>query len=164
MRYPGSIGHGWVKQLWLDRDFSGDNERIAPELVGFIPARAGENVHLTEEYWQTLNSLPDAMRKAMLEGLWDTFQGQVFSEWRPAYHVIEPFQIPADWARWTATDYGFVAPFCTLWFARSPDKSRLVVYREAYEAGLRAAQQAGAIKARSTDEEIRLHVGDRFAP
>ena len=29
---PGSVGHGWVRKLWVDRDFTGDDERLNPYL------------------------------------------------------------------------------------------------------------------------------------
>ena len=157
---PGSIGHAWVKKLWVDEDFSGEDVRLKPEWFQFIPALAGENHHLPNTYWDLLNSLPDAMRRAMLEGDWSVFAGQVFAEWRPNLHVIEPFEIPKDWTRWVAVDYGFANPFCALWFARKPDKSRVVVYRELYAVGWRATEQAKRIKAASVGERIWLHAAD----
>lgn len=158
---PGSVGHGWVKKLWIDRDFTGsDDDGLDPADFAFIPAKAGENPYLPPSYMALLNSLPEAMRRAMRDGSWDVFEGQVFSEWRRDLHVVEPFTIPPDWTRWTATDYGYVAPFCTLWFARTPDKSRIYVYREHYRTGVRARAQAIAMRSASMGETIQLRVAD----
>lgn len=157
---PGSIGHGWVKKLWIDGDFSGEDENLKAEWFEFIRALPRDNPYLDESYWEQLHSLPKAMRRAMEEGDWDVFAGQVFSEWRQNLHVVEPFTIPPEWTRWTATDYGFVDPFCTLWFARSPDKKELYVYREAYQTGQRAQIQARIVKRWSEGERIDMHAAD----
>lgn len=157
---PGSRGHAWVKKLWVDRDFSGDDRMLDAGDFLFIPARAGENPHNPLSYMDTLNSLPEKMRKAMRDGSWDIFAGQVFTEWRRDLHVVEPFAIPASWTRWMGLDYGYVAPYCALWFARSPDRARIYVYREEYQSGLRAAAQARRIKALSGEESIQLVAAD----
>jgi phage terminase large subunit len=157
---PGSIGHAWVKKLWVDRDFTGDDERLNPDDFLFIPARAGENPYLPQSYWKTLNSLPTAMRRAMLEGDWNVFEGQVFSEWRNELHTCEPFRVPADWTCWVSIDYGFAAPFCALWWARPPDKSRLYIYRELYQAGWRATEQARRILALSEGQKVWKYAAD----
>ena len=157
---PGSIGHAWVKKLWVDRDFSGDDSRFDPDSFLFIPARAGENPYLPQSYWDTLNSLPTDMRRAMLEGDWNVFAGQVFSEWRHDLHVCRPFLIPPDWTRWVAIDYGFAAPFCGLWFARNHDDGTIYVYRELYETDLSAREQARRIRLASGNERIRLYAAD----
>jgi len=78
--------------------------------------------------------------------------------------------IPPHWTRWTATDYGYAAPFCHLAFARSP-KREIYVYREIYAAGLRDRDQVREITRRNReerellgiDEGVRLyarHIGD----
>ena len=162
---PGSAGHAWVKKLWIDQDFSGDDDRLDPSTFLFIPARIQEMIDLRPElirpsYLATLNSLPDAMRRAMLDGDWTVFSGQVFSEWRSNLHVCEPFKIPASWTRWVAIDYGFANPFCALWFARSPDKKHVYIYRELYERGWLAREQARRVKAASEGERIWLYAAD----
>ena len=157
---PGSVGHAWVKKLWVDRDFSGDDSRFDPDSFLFIPARAGENPYLPQSYWDTLNSLPSDMRRAMLEGDWNVFAGQVFSEWRRDLHVCRPFPIPPEWTRWMGIDYGFAAPFCALWFARTPDKATVYIYRELYETDLSAREQARRIRLASGGENIQLRLAD----
>jgi phage terminase large subunit len=105
---PGSIGHAWVKKLWLDRDFSGDDSNLDPDSFVFIPAKAGDNPYLPASYWERLNSLPNAMRRAMLlTEIGTQYEGQVFDEFRRAYHVCRPIPIPSSWDRWCAIDYGY---------------------------------------------------------
>jgi len=157
---PGSVGHGWVKKLWIDRDFTGDDQALNQADFAFVQALPGDNPHLGKSYWALLDSLPERMRRAMRDGRWDVFEGQAFPEFDRKIHVIEPFTIPADWTRWTSTDYGYVDPWATVWIARSPDRSRVVVYREGYQTGLTAREQARKIIAMTGNEPIRLNLGD----
>lgn len=103
---PGGVGHAWVKRLFVDRDFRGDER---PEDYVFIQAKATDNYILMEkdpEYLRTLNNLPPGKREAWRDGKWDVFVGQYFTEWDREQHVVEPFQ-PPDWWRWyVAMDYG----------------------------------------------------------
>jgi len=132
---PGSIGHGWVKKLWLDRDFTGDDSNLDPEEFIFIPARVKENPHQPESYWETLHSLPEQMRKAMEDGNWDVFSGQYFTDWNRSLHVCEPFAIPSHWRKIISGDYGFTNPSALGWWAIAPDDT-WYLYRELYETGL----------------------------
>lgn len=142
---PGGIGHAWVKALWIDRQFPPYLEALKDEFV-FIRALPDDNKFLPPEYWQELNSLPPALARAWRYGEWDIFAGQAFPEWRRDAHVIEPCDIPAHWIRIRAIDWGYRNPFCCLWAAKDPDTGRVVVYREAYQAGLTDRQQARLIK------------------
>ena len=113
---PGNVGHGWVKRLFIDRDYKG-TER--PEDYVFIPARVYDNRVLMEsdpDYVRTLENLPDAQRRAFLDGDWDVFAGQYFSEWRRDLHVMEPIPIQPWWQVYRALDYGLDRLAC-LWGA-----------------------------------------------
>jgi phage terminase large subunit len=102
---PGGIGHSWVKKRWLDRLFD-DNETEAHEFV-YVRALAQDNPHIDKSYLKQLESLPADKRKAFLEGDWDIFKGQFFTEWRRELHICAPFQIPEDWRKFCALDYGY---------------------------------------------------------
>lgn len=130
---PGGAGHAWVKQLWLDRDFPKELTKLAPSFA-YVPARADDNPHLSQQYYDDLASLPEGMRRAYLDGDWDIFAGQAFTEWRKDVHVIEPFDIPKDWARYRAMDWGYAKPYSVHWGAVSPD-GITYIYRELYGWG-----------------------------
>lgn len=112
-------------------------------------------------YMAVLDSLTGYLYQRLRQGLWVAAEGMFFPEFDPDRHVIPARDLPADWARWTMTDWGWADPFCTLWCARgpAPDK-RIYVYREIYAPGLRDEQQADLIRERSQGERISLHVGD----
>lgn len=65
------LGEAWVKNLWVKRLFPPE-EKEQYEFV-FVPALPTDNPHLAEEYYKSLESLPETQRKAYLEGNWDAF-------------------------------------------------------------------------------------------
>lgn len=166
---PGGVGHAWVKERFID---VGEPERIhrptpsadepEPGSRCFIPARITDNTKLMEAdpgYLKRLENLPEALRKQLLYGNWDSFDGMAFSEWNPDIHVVKPFAIPDHWKRFRAIDYGRSAPFCCLWFAIDYDMN-LYVYKEAYKPGLDATDQAELINDMSRGETIEYTVLD----
>lgn len=103
---PGGIGHSWVKRLFIDREYRA-GER--PDDYRFIPAKVYDNPVLLAkdpDYVERLESLPERLRKAWLEGRWDVFEGQFFPEFSEEYHVIAPGEIPAPLSYFVAMDYG----------------------------------------------------------
>ena len=132
---PGGKGHGYIKRLFIDRQFI---ESEYPEDYAFIQSLVYDNKVLMEsdpEYVRALEALPEARRKAWLEGDWNSFIGQVFGEWRddPEHyedrqwtHVVEPFDIPRDWRILRGYDHGYSKPFSVGWYAVDHD---VVIYR-----------------------------------
>src|SRR5215831_885360 len=127
---PGGIGHAWVKRLWVDRDIPPELENYA-ERIAYIQSLATDNPYNPPTYFDDLKSLPEPLRSAYALGRWDVFVGQFFAEWRAERHIVADFAVPAYWRRFTATDWGYSSPACTLWFAVGPDNV-VYVYREAY--------------------------------
>ena len=128
---PGGVGHAWVKRLFIDREYVGDEH---PEDYLFIPARVYDNPVLMKydpEYVHTLEVLPEHLRRAHLEGDWDVLAGQYFPNFRREKHIVEPFEIPEGWRKFRSIDWGFNDPCCVLWHACGPD-GRVYTYREMY--------------------------------
>lgn len=156
---PGDVGHLWVKDLWVDGIFPAEMESLRPEFA-FVRALPDDNPHLTSAYWSDLDTLPPDLARAWRWGEWDVFAGQVFSEWRRDLHVVEPFEIPVEWIRWRAIDWGYASPLCCLWLARDPNSWLTVVYRELYQAGLTDPEQAERIRELSGGERIEATLAD----
>lgn len=133
---PGNIGHGWVKKMFVDAGpyMSIQEQEIYSETLHkskkirtqYIPSLAMENPFITEDYIFELEQKPEALRRALLNGDWDSFEGQVFKEFvdDPAHyqdrlwtHVIAPFTIPLDWPRYFSFDWGYSDPFSCQWWA-----------------------------------------------
>lgn len=137
---PGGVGHSWVKRLFIDRKFRPGE---TPEEYRFIPAKLSDNKVLQEKdpgYLRALQSLPEDLRKAWLDGNWDLFEGQYFEEFSRDVHTVEPFEIPQSYPRYLAFDYGLDMLAC-LWFAISPE-GYVFVYRELHESGLIVSEAA----------------------
>jgi hypothetical protein len=143
--------------MWIDKQFE-STEKEADRFY-FLPAKAADNPHLSQSYFDSLAGLPEQMRKAFVEGNWDLFQGQYFTEWNRERHVIPAFAIPEGWKKFRAYDYGKEKPACCLWFALDYD-GRVWVYREFYMSGLNADQQAQEIARLSGSEQYDYSVAD----
>ena len=177
---PGSIGHGWVKQYFVDvikpygkiykeKVYVESRNRYEIVTRQYIPSLAKDNPHISDSYIRELEKKPEALRRALLKGDWDAFEGQVFVEFRnnPDHymdhvntHVIEPFQIPLHWPRYVGFDWGFSKPFSVVWLACSPDNT-LYVYREWYgspdhsNTGLKITAEAIADGIKKVEEQER---------
>ncbi len=162
---PGGIGHAWVKRRWVDAAPWGEAFELqdgSHKTACFIPAKVEDNQALLARdpgYADRLAGLPEHMRRAYLEGDWDIFAGQVFSEWRRDRHVVKPFAVPSEWRRWRGYDYGYSQPMACLWFAKA-ESGTVYVYRELYGSGLTDVQQARRIGQMSEGEVVRYTVGD----
>ena len=151
---PGGIGHGWVK----DRFITAMPPNTTAETVLTVEAPSGEKIERRStkrfvpssvfdnptlrntSYVTNLALLPEAEKKALLYGDWDSFTGQVFMEWknnpdgyktRRHTHVIEPFDIPRHWRRYRSFDFGYAKPFAVQWWAVDTD-GRVYLYRQLY--------------------------------
>jgi hypothetical protein len=136
----GGVGHGWVKSRW-DIPNDGASSEVTDPSTGFrrvfIRATIADNPHLRGgEYQRQLEALPEASRKALLEGRWDIYEGAVFSEWNPRVHVCAPFPVPAVWEIWRGADDGFANPAAVLWLAHDEIYDRVYVVAELYKSGM----------------------------
>lgn len=155
---PGGIGHAWVKKKFID-GIHGVNEK-EEDKFGYLQALATDNPFLPQSYIDSLSGLPDEKRRAFLEGNWDIFKGQYFTEWRRDIHVKEPYNIPENWYKFLCMDYGYKAPSAVYWCAVDEDGA-IHVYNELYETELSAENLAEAILSMTNKiEEINYIVCD----
>ena len=143
---PGGIGHSWVKRRFID---IGEPGKIHSKGNGkrlFIPATVFENKALIKndpDDVKRLKNLSEKDRRQLLDGDWDTNEGQYFSEWRRELHVCEPFAIPKNWRRYFAMDYG-LDMLAGYWIAVD-EGDNAFVYREVYQSGLIISEAAKKI-------------------
>ena len=157
---PGNIGHHWHKKYFSIGKVPGDTtwrpprdpKKSLPEPSRcFIPATLMDNPILMQNdpgYVARLEGLPENIRKMLLDGSWESFAGQYFTDWNAEIHMCRKFDIPKFWKIYRAVDFGFAAPFCCLWFAVAPNK-HVFMFREIYQSGLRDKEQATQIKSLS---------------
>lgn len=153
---PGGVGHQWVKDrfvtiaepnttVWIDVDWQDPSGKVTRRRLSrrFVPSSVFDNQALMDNdpmYVARLASLPEAEKMALLYGDWDTFSGQVFSEWRNksdhygdriGTHVINPFIVPKEWRIYCGMDWGYSKPYAVGWFAVDHD-GRVYHIRELY--------------------------------
>jgi len=179
---PGGVGHQWVKKTFVDpapynssfwatdidtgdtlkwpKGHAREGEFLFKRR--FIPATLFDNPYLTEDgmYEANLLSLPEHQRRQLLEGDWSVAEGAAFSEWNRSIHVVKPFNIPSNWIKFRACDYGYSSFSFVLWFAVNPVNEQLVVYRELKTSKVTAVDLADMILDAERDERIRYGVLD----
>ncbi len=94
-----------------------------------------------KEYIARLDGLTGVRYARLRRGLWVAAEGVIYDDFDPAIHVIEPFEIPAEWTRWRSVDFGYTNPFVYQWWAEDPD-GRLYLYREIYRTRRTVDQHA----------------------
>ena len=95
------------------------------------------NEFLSDEYLELLEyTRVNDPERYKVDGLgeWGIEGGQYFREWRESIHVIKPFEIPREWIKFRAMDFGIARPSACLWFAVDYD-GNLYAYREFYSYG-----------------------------
>jgi len=102
-------------------------------------------------YLAMLEKLTGVRYKRLRQGLWVAAEGLVYSDWNPALHLIDRFDIPEDWPRYWVIDFGFTNPFVCQWWAEDPD-GRLYLYREIYHTQRLVEDHARDIMAQSEGE------------
>lgn len=132
---PGGPGHQYIKRIFVDRIFKDDED---PNDYEFVQAKVTDNKILMEmdpDYVKFLKNLPPKKRKAWLDGDWDIYEGQFFSEFvhdpdhyedRLWTHVISPFIPRKHWKIYRSFDWGSFRPFSCGWWAVDEDD---VIYR-----------------------------------
>lgn len=139
---PGGVGHAWVKAYYITplvpfeiKCFGSGDDEQSRQSRQYIPATAMDNPHLNPGYLAELESKPLHLKRALLNGDWNIFEGQVFEEFADnpdGYythcftHVIAPFEIPPDYQIIRGFDWGYTKPFSVGYYAKSPDG---VLYR-----------------------------------
>ena len=166
---PGNVGSMWVKNMFVDPAVPNTKFNIdikTPNGVKqisrrFIPAKLEDNPYLmqTDDYYAMLASLPEVQRKQFLEGNWEAFEDSSFPEFNKDVHVIKPFDIPRNWMRFRACDWGYSSPACCLWIAIDFDNN-LFVYRELYTQKVTADLFARKVLEAEQGEYIRYGVLD----
>ena len=144
---PGGAGQPWLK----DRYITGykpyqliQDEEDPLWYRTYIPAKVWDNKILLEMDPGYVNRLrqvgADWLVKAWLDGDWDVVPGMFLEGvWDASRHVCDPFDIPPEWKRFRALDWGYAAPYSVGWYTIDFD-GRLYRYRELYGRGKRMGE------------------------
>lgn len=178
---PGGVGHGWLKHRFIDGAVPNQIRKIEVvdpatgetfyQLRVFVPSKLTDNQILMRNdpgYKTSLLTLPEHMRRALLEGDWSVFAGQIFGEFTEDTHVVKPRELsPGVWFKFCAMDWGYTKPFSIGWYAVNSD-GRMIRYREWYgckdgEMNVGLQLPAGEVARRAWEMSITEGVVDMVA-
>jgi hypothetical protein len=182
---PGGVGHGWIKQRYIDPAPEGLRKitRTLPSgrthIAIYIPSRVTSNLILLSKDPAYLDRLSlvgsPQLVKAWTFGDWNVVEGSFFPEFGDQ-HIVTPFPIPPAWTRFRSLDWGSASPYAILWFAVASEdfmlknlmhehktipRQALVVYRELY--GSKDHSNTG-VKEPAEIVAQRIHSLERYEP
>jgi len=148
---PGGPGHNAVKSYFIDVAPEGTVYKDPKDRTTrmFIRSLVTDNKILLKNdplYIERLKGVGDEqLVKAWLEGDWEVFIGQYFTNWDNSRVVVNSFEIPESWPLFGGMDYGETSPTSFGLYTVDYD---YVCYRicEYYVAGRVASQHARDIR------------------
>lgn len=84
--------------------------------------------NLAKGYIESLKALSPAKRKRFYQGKYGGFEGLVFP--LQENNIVNDFDIPDDWPRALAIDFGYHHPFVCLWIAYDQSNELIYIYKE----------------------------------
>lgn len=189
---PIGVGHAWVKSRFIDKcppdgtpkffklvktekgEVEVETDHTDPQSLSrsFVQANVYDNPILLKndpQYIKVLQTLPEDLRKALMDGDWNALVGQYFTEWRPEVNIIPYKQYlqmidGKNVTRVIGLDYGYKKPSSVGWYAILPE-GKIIRYRELYVEGKTYTALAEDILALSnhkngTPEKIEYMVAD----
>ena len=90
--------------------------------------------------------LPENVFKQEYEGSFEDFTGLIYAEFQKPYHIIEPFNIPAQWTRLHAIDPAISTGTTAALFTAIDEEGNIIIYDEFYEKNEMVSDYAEKIK------------------
>ncbi|MDA8189602.1 MAG: phage terminase large subunit [Dehalococcoidales bacterium] len=108
---------------------------------------------LGARYIAKLEALTGVRYLRLRKGIWAAAEGMVYDGWDRDVHLIDRFEIPADWRRYLSVDFGYTNPFVAQWWAEDGD-GRLYRYREIYRVQQLVEDHAAEMKRLMANERM----------
>jgi Phage terminase large subunit len=142
-------GHSWLWRYFVNPKRSDKFKRQ----YQCVEATTFDNPNLPPDYFDAFSHLPDHWYQRFIMGSHEVFVGQIFTDWNPDVHIVEPFRIPSGWERWCCIDPGIRHEGCASWVARDP-LGNAYYYREILEAGQTIDWWAGEVLNAEAENDI----------
>jgi phage terminase large subunit len=123
-------GHNWLWRRFIDPQ----RKDAWKNMYRCVEATPFDNPNLPADYLEQFEGLPKHWYDRFVLGSHEVFVGQIFTDFNPEVHVIDPFYIPRDWERWCSIDPGIGHEGAVNWIARDYENN-CYLYREIVEAG-----------------------------
>lgn len=121
-------GHDWIWRRTVYLKYP-DEE--------LIHAKTSDNPNLPADYLEAFKAYPEAWRKRFFDGSFDVFTGQIWPEYDPDLHEINPVPLEDWWEFAEGIDHGRRNPTAVVWgafFSRFGHNYCFII-DEHYEAG-----------------------------
>jgi phage terminase large subunit len=128
-------GHDWIWKYCVNLKMP-DHE--------LIHAKTTDNPNLPADYIEQLMNYPEAWRRRFMDGSFDVFTGQIWPEFDPDVHLVNPRPLETWWEVIEGIDHGRRNPTAVLW-AAFDDKGNCFIVDEHYQAGQRVGIHAQKI-------------------
>lgn len=131
-----------------------------------IQVESGAYSFVPQDYLKSLmESHSERYIQRYVLGKFDSFTGLVYDVFNKEHHCIEPYEVkkkpdPRRYLRIVSFDWGFRNPTAVLWAIYDMEEDMLIAYREYYQNGLTATQQAERVLDLSEGERIDFFVAD----
>jgi hypothetical protein len=139
---PGGAGHAWLSRRFVKPTQFGKvivADKFKDPLTGetrlltrrFIPAKVTDNKILLQNnplYYAQLQSLPETLRRQLLEGDWESGSGFALPELGETSHLVDPFPVPNHWYRFGGFDWGFAHPWWFVGGAQAPNRDVFITH------------------------------------
>lgn len=165
LRRKNASRTGWVTSNpeghnWIWSRFHSEGSDFDPNTYELFNAPTDENIHLPEDYIDNLlDNFPDDWIDRYVYGTFEGFKGLVYKDFSKEEHVVAPFEIPPEWQKIVALDYGLNNPTAVLWMALD-DEENVWIYDEHYKAGSLVSYHAEIIKDKTGNDDIYAYVID----
>jgi hypothetical protein len=133
-------GHDWI---WKRTVFL---KEVYSDHV-LVHAKTSDNPNLPSDYIAQFKNYPEAWKKRFFDGSFDVFTGQIWPEYDPELHEINPVPLETWWETAEGIDHGRRNPTAVVWgafFSRFGHNYCFVV-EEHYQAGWKVSKHAAAI-------------------
>ena len=165
-------GHDWIWRIWVAGE-APDGEANEYGLVESVTwpegvdapwsdaevAAHSDNPYLPADYIRSLLAYPERWKKRFVHCHWDSFEGLIWPEFKEGIHLKQRFNIPKNWPRYVAMDYGYRNPTAVLWFTVSP-QGQIFVYNSHYRSEWRIADHVPVIRAKCGHDLIKDWLAD----
>lgn len=137
-------------EMWIkDRFFDVTNKNILA-----ITRNYYHNEFLTRadyELFEEIKEKDPERAKVELFGEWGQPGGRYFVEWLSSIHIVEPFEIPKEWRRYVAFDYGLDMFAC--YFFAVDYRNNIYCYKEIYKSDLIVSEAIKTLKEFTEENE-----------
>lgn len=127
---PNGKGQAWARAYFVERQLPVEMRGRESDFA-YVPALPRDNPYLPQSYWDELNSLPEALRRAWRDGDWYViFEGLVYPEF--GAENLTDDEPDLEQTIELAVDDGYVDPRAILFVQRTG--TRILIFDEIYHS------------------------------